>query len=188
MFILYFSKYSWALFWDAVNLLENSLTFCASLLSRFWPVLSLWLIILYYWGRASGRLQSPWALQAGPVNALLSMAMLSLLCMLTPPLCGFFPHKPPSVISWILHALSLQTLNSLSACVVLSFLRLCPVMSTASPSQGTCSLNSGSVLIPTSFHCLTTFFLKSLSLPYVYVLKIFFICGIDFLVLSGGNR
>lgn len=136
MFILYFSKYSWALFWDAVNLLENSLTFCASLLSRFWPVLSLWLIILYYWGRASGRLQSPWALQAGPVNALLSMAMLSLLCMLTPPLCGFFPHKPPSVISWILHALSLQTLNSLSACVVLSFLRLCPVMSSCLTQPG----------------------------------------------------
>lgn len=51
LFILYVSKYSWALFWDVVNSFGKSLIFYASLLRRIGTVLSLWLITLSCRGR-----------------------------------------------------------------------------------------------------------------------------------------
>lgn len=117
LFIFYFSKCSWALFWDAVNALEHSLIFGVSLLSRFRTVFSLWLIILCYWGRPFHM-----ALESLDFSRLAGYEQWRVLCLLTLSLSvcsystilSFLTQAPCSVISWVaVHALCRSWILSL---------------------------------------------------------------------------
>lgn len=99
LLILYFSKYSWALFRDTVNSLEKSLLFCASILRRTGTVLSLWLSTLCHWS---------WPFCVPCPRRLSELALCgtqehrifqSFLFFLNPPPCTFLTRTAWTVIS-----------------------------------------------------------------------------------------